>query len=609
MAHDRLELAHLERARTLLEAVEMPAGGASAPALTYIETGLPAVTVTRGAFHDEVRRYARALSAAGIGAGDLVLVAHDDTLAVTYMFWGLLRIGAVPSLYTVPTDRLFPEVYMANVAALVEQIDARAVVTLDALAADFARLGNCPVIGFSRVQAALPSPAAPPPEVGLSPEAGLPPGAGLPPDDADPAPHAAASDDVAYVQTSSGTTGAQRCVPTTHRMVLSQVAALARRMDVRPDDVIANWMPLYHDGGLIFGVVMPLLCRVPCVLMSPIDWVRHPEILLRSIREHGGTFFNMPNFAFNHMARRIRERDMEGVRLDGVRGFVNGSERVYHTSFENFLGRFGPLGATRDRLGVAYGMAENTLMVTHTRTGTPVVYDAVDRARLELEQVAAPLAADDPGAVVNVSCGPPLEGVEVFVFDDNDLPLPERRVGQVAIRSRSLFSGYYRRPELTAELFRDDIFLTGDMGYVAGGELYIVGRLKDLIINGGKNLYPADIEEIATSIPGVRPGRVAVFGVPDEAEGTELIALVAEVDAQDPGQRAEIERAIRRAVLQRMSLTLGFVDILNERWVIKTSSGKTSRAACRRKWLEARPSCAAPPHRTASSRRSTATCM
>ncbi len=566
-----LDLSHLRGARTLLDAVAMPAGGGDAVAFTYIETGRDAVTVTRGAFHDEARRYARALAALGIGRGDLVLVAHDDTLAVTFLFWGLLRLGAIPSLYTVPTDRLFPEVYMANVAALGEQIDARAVITLDALAQDFAKLGNTPVVGFSRVRAALPA---------LS---------GLPPADADPAPHAAAADDVAYVQTSSGTTGAQRCVPTTHRMVLVQVEALARRMDVRPDDVIANWMPLYHDGGLIFGVVLPLLCRVPCVLMSPLDWVRRPEILLRSIREHGGTFFNMPNFAFNHMARRIRERDMEDVRMEGVRAFVNGSERVYHTSFENFLGRFGALGATRDRLGVAYGMAENTLMVTHTRTGTPVVVDAVDRARLETEQVAAPLAADDPGAVINVSCGPPLDGVEVFVFDENDLPLPERRVGQVAIRSRSLFSGYYRRPELTAELFRDGIFLTGDMGYLAGGELYIVGRLKDLIINGGKNLYPADIEEIATSIPGVRPGRVAVFGVPDETEGTELIALVAEVDTEDPEQKAEIERAIRRAVMQRMTLTLGFVDILNERWVIKTSSGKTSRAACRRKWIAARP--------------------
>lgn len=572
MARNPLDLAHLDQARSLSEAVAMPPGGAGALAFTYIETGLPALAVCRGAFHDDVRRYARALSAQGIRAGDLVLIAHDDTLAVISMFWGLLRIGAIPSLYAIPTDRLFPEVYMANVSALVREIGARALVTLDAFAEGFASLGECPVIGAGRIQAALPSLED------------------LPAAADDPEPHRASLDDVAYVQTSSGTTGAQRCVPTTHRMVLVQVAALARRMDLRPDDVIANWMPLYHDGGLIFGVVMPLLCRVPVVLMSPLDWVRHPAILLRSIKEHGGTFFNMPNFAFNHMVRRIRERDAEGVRLDGVRSFVNGSERVYHTSFENFLGRFGALGLTRDRLGVAYGMAENTLMVTHTKTGTAVVHDAVDRQRLELEQRAVPVPLDAPEAVINVSCGPPLDGVEVLVFDENDRPVPERQVGQVAIRSASLFGGYYRRPELTAELFRGEYFLTGDMGYLAGGELYIVGRLKDLIINGGKNIYPADIEEIATSIPGVRPGRVAAFGVPDEAEGTELIALVAEVETEDPGEKAEIERAIRRAVTQRMQLTLGFVEILNARWVIKTSSGKTSRAACRRKWLAARAS-------------------
>ncbi len=571
MTRPALDLAHLDVARSLLDAVATPPG-ADSLAFTYIETGREAVPVSRGSFESQVRHYATALSAQGIQPRDLVLIAHDDTLAVVAMFWALLRIGAIPSLYAVPTDRLFPEVYMANVAALVREIGARALVTLDACAENFARLGDCPVIGSGRLEAALEDLARLP----------------APPDA--PAPHPAALDDVAYVQTSSGTTGAQRCVPTTHRMVLSQVGALARRMDVRPGEVIANWMPLYHDGGLIFGVIMPLLCRVPAVLMSPLDWVRHPAILLRSIRDHGATFFNMPNFAFNHMVRRIRERDLDGVRLDRVRSFVNGSERVYHTSFENFLGRFGELGLTRQQLGVAYGMAENTLMVTHTRTGAPVVYDAVDRQRLEVEQVAEPVASTTPGAVTNVSCGPPIDGVEVVVLDEQDRPLPERRIGQVAIRSASLFGGYYRRPELTAEFFRGDLFLTGDMGYLAGGELYIVGRLKDLIISGGKNVYPADVEEVATSIPGVRPGRVAAFGVPDEFEGTELIALVVEVETEDPAEKTEIERAIRRAVTQRMGLTLGFVDILNERWVIKTSSGKTSRGACRRKWLADRAS-------------------
>jgi acyl-CoA synthetase (AMP-forming)/AMP-acid ligase II len=556
----------LDRSATLIDAFERSRVDPDSLAITYIETGCDPVRTTRAEFAITARRYAAAVRAVGIRPGDLVLVAHEDTMSLFYSFWGLLLVGAIPSIYTIPNERLFPEIYMANVAALVKDIDARALLTSDALAEQFASRIPCPVTGFSRVLEALPEARA-----------------------AAPAPgHRAQPEDLAYVQTSSGTTGNQRCVPTTHRMVLVQLAALARRMDVRRDDVIANWMPLYHDGGLILGAVMPLLCGVPVVMMSPLDWVRHPAILFHAIGQHGATFCNMPNFAFNHLVRRVRERDLEGLSLAGVRAFVNGSERVYHTSFEGFLERFGPLGVTRDRLGVAYGLAENTLMAAHTRTGDPLVYDAVDRRRLELEQIAAPADPAHADAVINVSCGPPLDGVAIEIRDDDDRPLPERRVGQVAIRSGSLFTGYHRRPDLSADLFRGEWFLTGDMGYLADGQLYVVGRLKDLIINGGKNIYPADLEEIVSTIPGVRPGRVAVFGVPDETEGTELIAVVAEIDSEDPEVKAEAGRQIRRAITQQMSLTVSFVDVLSERWIIKTSSGKTSRVANRRKWLEGR---------------------
>ncbi len=556
----------LDRSATLIEAFGRSRIDPASLAITYIETGCDPVRISRAEFAITARRYAAAMRAVGVRPGDLVLVAHEDTMSLFYAFWGLLLLGAVPSIYTIPNERLFPEIYMANVAALVKDIDARALLTSDPLAEQFANRIPCPVIGFSRVLEALPQAR----------------------DGAFSSDHPAADDDLAYVQTSSGTTGNQRCVPTTHRMVLVQLASLARRMDVRQDDVIANWMPLYHDGGLILGAVMPLLCGVPVVMMSPLDWVRHPAILFKAIGEHGATFCNMPNFAFNHLVRRVRERDVEGLSLAGVRAFVNGSERVYHTSFEGFLERFGALGVTRDRLGVAYGLAENTLMAAHTATGRPLVFDAVDRRRLEAEQVAVPVEPSHDDAVINVSCGPPLDGVAVEILDEEDKPLPPRRVGQVAIRSGSLFKGYHRRPDLSADLFRGEWFLTGDMGYLADGELYVVGRLKDLIINGGKNIYPADLEEIVSAIPGVRPGRVAVFGVPDEAEGTELIAVVVEIDSEDPEAKAEVDRAIRRAITRQMSLTVSFVDVLSERWIIKTSSGKTSRIANRRKWLEGR---------------------
>ena len=554
-------------AGTLIEAVWPEGADDDSTAIVYMETGREPVTLTRREFLETARRYAHALRELGIRPGDLVLVAHDDTLSVAYCFWGLLLAGAIPSIYTTPNERLFPEVYMANIAALIRNVDARALLTLDDLAEKFAPTMDCPMIGFARIQAALPERA----------ESPFP-------------THAARPEEIAYVQTSSGTTGNQRCVPTTHRMILGQIESFARRMEVSERDVIVNWMPLYHDGGLIFGTVLPLYCRVPVVLISPLDWVRHPAILFKAIHEHGATLCNMPNFAFNHCARRIRERDVEGISLAGMRAFVNGSERVYPTSFERFLERFASIGAAPDRLGVAYGLAENTLMVTHTILGRPIVYDAVDREKLEGEQIAVRAGPGTEDVAVHVSCGPPLDGVEVRILDEEDRDRPPRHVGQIAVRSNCLFSGYYLRPEMNASLFRGDWFLTGDMGYLAEGEVYVVGRLKDLIINGGKNLYPADLEEIAGATPGVRPGRAVVFGVPDETEGTELIAVVVETDVADPEQRAEIDRSIRRAITQHASVAVSFVDVINERWIIKTSSGKTSRTANRRKWLAAKKS-------------------
>lgn len=566
MKHQPIDVDALDRLELLTEALSQRSGDDHATAIVFLQTGSEPVTVSRSEFIASVRRHAHALHVQGIGYGDLVLVAHDDVLSLVYTFWGLVLLGAVPSIYTTPNERLFPEVYMSNVAGLIRDVEAKVLLTLDELADVLAAVPGCRVLPFGRVHAALRDH----------------PGDDLPVTRVGPG-------DLAYLQTSSGTTGNQRCIPTTHRMLLKQLASYARRMELTSGDVILNWMPLHHDGGLLLGAILPFVCAVPVVLMSPLDWVRHPAMLFKAIDTYRGTLCTMPNFAFSHLVRRVRERDVEGISLSSMRAFMNGSERVYHTSFDRFLERFAPLGVTRERFAVAYGLAENTLMATHTIPGKPVAYDTIDRDRLELEQIAMPATADAQDPVVHVSCGPPLQGVEVkIVGDDNLMSLPLRHVGQVAIRSESLFSGYYRHPELNESLFKAGWLLTGDMGYLADGELYIVGRLKDLIINGGKNIYPADIEEIVSTVPGVRPGRVVAFGIPDDTEGTELIAVVVEVDTDETEKKAEIERQIRRAVTQETALTVTFLDVLSERWIIKTSSGKTSRTANRRKWLQAR---------------------
>jgi acyl-CoA synthetase (AMP-forming)/AMP-acid ligase II len=248
-----------------------------------------------------------------------------------------------------------------------------------------------------------------------------------------------------------------------------------------------------------------------------------------------------------------------------------------------FLERFSNLGVTPEMLGVSYAMAENTFAVTQTPPGQPARLDVVDRVALEQNQAAKPVPAGHADALLLVSCGPPIGGTAVQVVDKHGNPLPERQVGEFTIQSDYMLTEYYKRDDLRP--FHNNWFLTGDRGYMADGEVYVIGRSKDLIINAGKNIYPQDIEAIVNTVPGVHAGRAVVFGVPDKREGTELIAVVAEVNSADPAQRKTINKTIRQTVARQSMVNVSYVTLVDDRWLIKTSSGKIARAANRDKWL------------------------
>jgi acyl-CoA synthetase (AMP-forming)/AMP-acid ligase II len=229
-------------------------------------------------------------------------------------------------------------------------------------------------------------------------------------------------------------------------------------------------------------------------------------------------------------------------------------------------------------------MAENVFAVTQTPMATPPRLDIVDREALSRDGRADPVDAGTKGAAVFVSCGPPIPDVEVRIDDG----LPDRRVGEIQVRSHCMLAGYYRRPDLDAQLFADGWYRTGDLGYRVRGELFVVGRKKDLIISAGKNLHPHDIEAIVNTVPQVHPGRSVAFGVPDENEGTELVAVVAEADTEDQAARLAIGAAIRQALAGQMGVVASYVHVVGPRWLLKTSSGKIARSANRDKWLAER---------------------
>jgi len=537
---------------------------ADAQALTLISSHAPDRSVTYGEFLTEAARYAYALEQVGVKPGDLVILVLQHGEAVLYSFWGAMLLGAVPSIFPFLTEKLDPDHYFDSVSKLVAHSEARVVITYDELEPALRGI----LMGGDKAPAILTIEQ-------------LQPGGDVT-DYLDRNP--AQPDDTAFLQHSSGSTGLQKGVMLSHRSVLNQVRAYGDAINLQPDDVVVSWLPLYHDMGLIAGFIQPIVQGVPLVLMSPFHWIREPAILLNAIERYKGTLCWLPNFAYNFLATRVRPDDTEGLDLSSWRAVINCSEPVYAESHRVFRERFTAHGLRPEALATCYAMAENTFAVTQSTFGQPPIDDLVDRRRLMEERQAFP--ANGTAALPFVSCGKPIEGCELRIVDEQRQDLPERHVGEIALRSNSMLSGYYKRPDVTSQVMADGWYFTGDMGYIADGELYITGRKKDLIIIGGKNIYPQDVENLVNEIPGVHPGRVVAFGVFNERLGTEDMAVIAEVDTEDPNDKAAITREIRAKVAQNMDVVCRYAQLVDRMWLLKTSSGKIARRANREKFLQ-----------------------
>jgi acyl-CoA synthetase (AMP-forming)/AMP-acid ligase II len=301
---------------------------------------------------------------------------------------------------------------------------------------------------------------------------------------------------------------------------------------------------------------------------------------------------------------------MEGIDLSTLRAVINCSEPMHWKSHAMFLERFQPYGLRPAALATSYAMAENVFAVTQGGIQEPVTVDTIDLQALLKNQVARPVSpalslveqAIDPVAdgytttVKMLSAGRPIDGTRLRVLDVHGKDLPDRRIGEIALQSNCMLTGYYHRPDLTEKAFRDGWYLTGDLGYLAEGELYVTGRIKDLIIVGGKNIYPQDLERLASEVEGVHPGRVVAFGVFNEQSGTEDVIMIAEVDDENAGwqlggrggssNKTEIIAAeIRQKVTRGSDIALRNVHIVGRNWLVKTSSGKVARSANREKYL------------------------
>lgn len=511
-------------------------------------------------------RYALTLDREGIKPSEVVLLIlqHGEDLA--FSFWGAVLHGAIPAIMPFLTEKLSPEKYRADLAALISITKPTAVITSPEFEAE-ARSALTP--GDSVRKILLTDSIEPESIPDFDTLNGM----------------KASPQDIVLLQHSSGTTGLQKGVALSHRAVLNQLEAYSKAIHLDSEkDVIVSWLPLYHDMGLIACFLLPVLMRVPLVEMSPFDWVRAPYRLLQSVSQYKGTLTWLPNFAFNFCANKIRERNLEGVELSSWRAIINCSEPVHAESHQLFAEKFSAFGLRPQALQTCYAMAENVFSVTQSRLEQSPVVDEIDREVFMTQRLATP-PTDGRPAMKMMSSGHSLANTKIRVVNEQGEDIPDRAVGEIMLQSNCMLTGYYNRPDATELAIRNGWYLTGDYGYLADGELYVSGRKKDMIIVGGKNIYPQDLEALSSEVPGVHPGRTVAFGMYDEEAGTEEVVIIAEVDSEDPAEQEVIANAIRLHVTKSSAVALRHVKVVNDKWIVKTSSGKTARSANKEKFI------------------------
>lgn len=519
---------------------------------TALHANRPAESVTYGELCRAGRRLGAFCAGKGIAAGAHTLVILPHSADLIRALFGSFYCGAVPSVLAVPSFKLNREHYLHEIGALCRRIDPALVLVTPEIFGDLSRalegLGAA-VATWADVEACVRPDAAP---AAVEPETTL------------------------LLQHSSGSTGLKKGVALSHRAVLSQLEDYARSLELGPADRVATWLPLYHDMGLIAATLLPLVAGIPVCGLSPFEWVTRPATLLRAISDHGATLCWLPNFSYNFMARRVRDDELGGVRLDSVRAFVNCSEPVVAESHRLFAARFAPYGLDPAALHTCYALAECTFAATQSSAPEGPRAESVDRDEFLTRQRAVP-AASGAASLEVMSSGRPLADCGVRVVDDSRRPLPERHVGEIALSGPYLFSGYFRLPAETEAVLRDGWYYTGDLGYLAEGELFVTGRKKDLIIIGGKNFYPQDIERVVSSDEDVIDGRVVALGLYDDELGTEELIVLAESRLETEEARRAACRRIKQSLVSRLDCVASDVRLLPHMWLLKTSSGKIAR--------------------------------
>src|SRR5690242_18536138 len=546
--------------------------------------GESSTTLTFGGLHAAAERLAEELARRGVPAGGRVALMLPTSRAFFISYAGILLAGAVPVPIYPPfrTDRI--EEYAARQSAILNNAEVCMLLTFrrgEAVAKLLRpRVSSLKEVADAEKVIEVADKAPPPLFRSRSPHI--------------TGSRARKGSDLAMLQYTSGSTGDPKGVMLTHANMLANIRAIGQAVQAGPGDVVVTWLPLYHDMGLIGAWLTPLHFGLPVAVMSPLAFLTRPEKWLQAFHKHRGTIAAAPNFAYELCVRKIADQDIQGVDLSSWRAALNGAEPVNPETLERFGERFAKYGFRREAQLPVYGLAEATLGVTIPPMNRGPKIDRVERETFTAQGRAVPAAAEDETAISFVSSGKSLPGHEVRIVDASGNELPDRTEGFLWFRGPSATSGYYRNPQATEALLPQGPVASdggfhwvnsGDRAYRAEEEIYVTGRVKDIIIKGGRNLYPHEVEELAARAEGIRKGCVVAFGVKDEASGTEKLIVVAESREREASRRAAIAAVVTEKISQGLGLPPDKVEVIPPGSIPKTSSGKLRREETKQLYL------------------------
>jgi fatty-acyl-CoA synthase len=501
---------------------------------------------------------AASLQALGLRRGDLVAIIVGDSQGFLTTLYGASIAGVVPaSLYPpAPTSDL-PS-YLDATARVLRACNTRAVITSAALLPHVDALrAVCPSLAFVLPFDALQSTAR-------------------------PIEHVPAPGDIAFIQFTSGSTATPKGVIVTQRNLTSNIAAFADALGGGIDDVAVSWLPLYHDMGLVGMALGAMYVGANAVLLTPEAFVKRPIEWLRAISRHRGTVSFAPNFAYDLAVRRVKDADLADLDLSSWRVAGCGAEPIHASTLAAFAERFRASGFRATSFLPGYGLAEVVLAATLSPRGRELCVERLVASDVSARRLATPANGSAAETVSVVACGAPLPGHGLQIIGEDGRPVPERHIGEIVLSGPSVSPGYYNDADTTARTIRDGRLFTGDLGYLSKGELFVCGRVKDLIIVNGRKYHPQDLEWGVADLAGIRRGRVVAFGTTSGA-GPDRTVVVAEPSGTVPA--GELTDAIRRRIVDVCGLIVDDVVLVPSGTVARTTSGKVRRSETKLQYL------------------------